>query len=315
MPCLNEVESVGICVRKAWEGIRLSGRTGEVIVADNGSTDGSVGVAQEAGRESGPPTRTRLRQRYLAGFAAARGSIIVMGDSDDSYDFTVLPDLIAPIIEHGQDYVLGRASRQDEQGAMPWSHRWIGNPMLSDIPQHALQTAGERCPQWLSGLHSRGARAHGPAVRGHGVRLGDRGQGGWSQTQRDRGADQLPRSNRRIEAQLHQRRLAAHPLLAALVAGVPVPGAGCRAPRGRTDRLAGAVRGNGRHVAHREQGSARARRPLGPAGGRARLGGHDRHQPSSLGERTGSRPGCRRERPPRRVSWPAASWWRSGSAS
>src|ERR1700734_1437456 len=68
MPCLNEVESVGICVRKAWEGIRLSGRTGEVIVADNGSTDGSVGVAQEAGARVGPQPARGYGKPYLAGF-------------------------------------------------------------------------------------------------------------------------------------------------------------------------------------------------------------------------------------------------------
>jgi Glycosyl transferase family 2 len=132
MPCLNEVDSVGICVKKAWEGIRLSGRSGEVIVADNGSTDGSVEVAQAAGARVVHQPARGYGNAYLAGFAAARGSIIVMGDSDDSYDFTVLPDLIAPIVEQGHDYVLGsRLTGDMEHGAMPWSHRWIGNPMLT----------------------------------------------------------------------------------------------------------------------------------------------------------------------------------------
>jgi hypothetical protein len=132
MPCLNEVESVGICVKKAWEGIRLSGRPGEVIVADNGSTDGSIEVAQAAGARVVHQPARGYGNAYLAGFAAARGSIIVMGDSDDSYDFTVLPDLIAPIVEDGHDYVLGsRLTGKMEQGAMPWTHRWIGNPMLT----------------------------------------------------------------------------------------------------------------------------------------------------------------------------------------
>ncbi len=132
MPCLNEVESVGLCVEKAWEGIRLSGRPGEVIVADNGSTDGSIEVAQAAGARVVHQPARGYGNAYLAGFAAARGSIIVMGDSDNSYDFTVLPELIAPIIDDGRDYVLGsRLMGKMEQGAMPWSHRWIGNPMLT----------------------------------------------------------------------------------------------------------------------------------------------------------------------------------------
>lgn len=132
MPCLNEVESVGICVKKAWEGIRLSGRPGEVIVADNGSTDGSIEVAEAAGARVVHQPARGYGNAYLAGFAAAHGSIIVMGDSDDSYDFTVLPDLIAPIIDDGHDYVLGsRLTGKMEQGAMPWTHRWIGNPMLT----------------------------------------------------------------------------------------------------------------------------------------------------------------------------------------
>jgi glycosyltransferase involved in cell wall biosynthesis len=132
MPCLNEVESVGICVQKAWEGIRLSNLSGEVIVADNGSTDGSVEAARAAGARVVHQSARGYGNAYLAGFAAARGSIIVMGDSDNSYDFTVLPDLIAPIIENGQDYVLGsRLMGEIEQGAMPWSHRWIGNPILT----------------------------------------------------------------------------------------------------------------------------------------------------------------------------------------
>ena len=133
MPCLNEEDSVGICVQKAWEGIRKTGRTGEVIVADNGSTDGSVEVARAAGARIVHQPVRGYGNAYLAGFAEAHGSIIVMGDADDSYDFTALQDLVAPI-EQGHDYVLGsRLTGQIERGAMPWSHRYIGNPVLTSL--------------------------------------------------------------------------------------------------------------------------------------------------------------------------------------
>ena len=131
MPCLNEEESVGLCVEKAWEGIRLTGLSGEVIVSDNGSVDASVAVAQAAGARVVHQPLRGYGNAYLKGFSEARGSIIAMGDSDDSYDFTVLADLVAPLDE-GYDYVLGsRLSGDIKRGAMPWSHRYIGNPVLT----------------------------------------------------------------------------------------------------------------------------------------------------------------------------------------
>ncbi len=134
MPCLNEEDSVGLCVQKAWEGIHKTGQTGEVIVADNGSTDGSVEVARAAGARIVHQPVRGYGNAYLAGFAEARGSIIVMGDADNSYDFTAIQDLVAPIVEQGHDYVLGsRLTGQIERGAMPWSHRYIGNPVLTSL--------------------------------------------------------------------------------------------------------------------------------------------------------------------------------------
>jgi hypothetical protein len=133
MPCLNEEASVGLCVRKAWEGIRRSGLRGEVIVVDNGSTDASVAVATAAGARVIHQSRRGYGNAYLKGFSAARGRIIVMGDSDDSYDFAVIPDLIRPLAD-GYDYVLGsRFAGQIRPQAMTWSHRWIGNPVLTAI--------------------------------------------------------------------------------------------------------------------------------------------------------------------------------------
>lgn len=131
MPCLNEEGSVGICVRKAWEGIHSAGLNGEVIVADNGSTDGSVREAAAAGARVVHQPNRGYGNAYLKGFSVARGQIIVMGDADDSYDFTVIPELIKPIAD-GYDYVLGsRFAGQIRPEAMSWSHRRIGNPILT----------------------------------------------------------------------------------------------------------------------------------------------------------------------------------------
>jgi glycosyltransferase involved in cell wall biosynthesis len=133
MPCLNEEGSVGLCVSKAWEGIRKTGLRGEVIVSDNGSSDKSVTVAEAAGARVVHQTSRGYGNAYMKGFSAARGRIVVMGDSDDSYDFTVLPDLVKPLGE-GYDYVLGsRFSGHISRDAMTWSHRYVGNPVLTAI--------------------------------------------------------------------------------------------------------------------------------------------------------------------------------------
>ena len=133
MPCLNEEDSVGICVSKAWEGIRRTGLRGEVIVCDNGSADNSRAVAETAGARVVRQPRRGYGNAYMKGFSAARGRIIVMGDSDDSYDFTALPDIIRPLNE-GADYVLGsRFTGQIRSGAMTWSHRYVGNPVLTRL--------------------------------------------------------------------------------------------------------------------------------------------------------------------------------------
>ena len=105
-----------------------------MIVSDNGSTDRSVEIALAAGARVVHQSERGYGNAYLAGFDAARGSIIVMGDSDNSYDFSVLADLVAPIVDEGHDYVLGsRLEGQIERGAMPWSHRYIGNPVLTSF--------------------------------------------------------------------------------------------------------------------------------------------------------------------------------------
>jgi glycosyltransferase involved in cell wall biosynthesis len=133
IPCLNEEASVATVVEKALAGIASTGVRGEVIVVDNGSEDASQERAREAGAVVVFEPRRGYGSAYLAGLAAARGRYCVMADADDTYDLTRLGELIAPL-ERGADMVLGtRFKGQILRGAMPWSHRWIGNPMLTGM--------------------------------------------------------------------------------------------------------------------------------------------------------------------------------------
>ena len=134
MPCLNEAGSVGTCIENALEGIRKTGLTGEVVISDNGSTDDSVEIATRAGARVVRQPERGYGNAYLKGFAEARGRYIVMGDSDGSYDFTQLDRLIQPLLDGDYDYVLGsRFAGKILKGAMPWTHRYIGNPVLTGV--------------------------------------------------------------------------------------------------------------------------------------------------------------------------------------
>ncbi|WP_018635876.1 glycosyltransferase family 2 protein [Parafrankia elaeagni] len=134
MPCLNEAGSVGICVGKALAGLSAAGVAGEVVVVDNGSTDGSAAIATAAGARVVAESRRGYGNAYLAGFAAARGRFLVMGDADDTYDFADLGALLAPLRAGQADYVLGsRFAGEILPGAMPWLHRYVGNPVLTGI--------------------------------------------------------------------------------------------------------------------------------------------------------------------------------------
>jgi glycosyltransferase involved in cell wall biosynthesis len=133
MPCLNEEKTIGICITKALEGIRKTGLPGEVVVADNGSTDRSVEIATELGARVIHQPLRGYGNAYRAGFEAARGKYIVMGDSDDTYDFTEINQLIEKLRE-GNEYVLGsRFEGTILPGAMPWLHQYIGNPVLTGL--------------------------------------------------------------------------------------------------------------------------------------------------------------------------------------
>jgi len=133
MPCLNEEETVGTCVKKAMSWLARSGTAGEVVVVDNGSTDRSAEIASAAGARVIHERRRGYGQAYLRGFSEARGDYIVMGDADDTYDFSNLDPLLAPLA-NGADMVLGnRFSGGIASGAMPWAHRYLGSPIINAV--------------------------------------------------------------------------------------------------------------------------------------------------------------------------------------
>ena len=133
MPCLNEARTVAVCVAKARKCLDELGVRGEVVVADNGSTDGSQELAREAGARVVPAARRGYGAALQAGIAAARGRFVIMGDADDSYDFANL----GPFVERlraGDDLVMGNRFKGGiAPGAMPWLHRYVGNPVLTGI--------------------------------------------------------------------------------------------------------------------------------------------------------------------------------------
>lgn len=133
IPCLDEAATVGTCVRKALAAMEAAGLAGEVVVVDNGSTDRSAEEAARAGARVVREERRGYGAALQAGFAAARGRRLVMGDADDTYDFGQVPAFAASLGE-GNDLVVGdRIHGRIEPGAMPWHHRYVGVPALSMI--------------------------------------------------------------------------------------------------------------------------------------------------------------------------------------
>jgi hypothetical protein len=131
MPCLNEAATVGDCVKQAREALAKYGITGEIVVADNGSTDGSRELAAAAGARVVPVPLRGYGSALLTGIASARGEYVVMGDADGSYDFFAIDAFVAKLRE-GYDLVMGNRFKGGvAEGAMPFLHRWLGNPVLS----------------------------------------------------------------------------------------------------------------------------------------------------------------------------------------
>jgi hypothetical protein len=139
IPCLNEAENIEECVTRARRALDKHGLAGEVVVADNASTDGSPKLAEAAGARVVHEPRRGYGSAYLAGFAAARGEYIMMADADLTYDF----DEVGHFVEHldaGADLVMGDRMDNIQPGAMPWLHRYVGNPILSGILNFFFRT-------------------------------------------------------------------------------------------------------------------------------------------------------------------------------
>jgi hypothetical protein len=133
MPCLNEARTVGRCVDKARAALARLGVKGEVIVADNGSSDESREIAQQHGAGVVRVERRGYGSALQAGIAAARGRYVIVGDADDSYDFSDLEPFVTRL-RRGDDLVMGnRFQGGIRPGAMPWLHRYVGNPVLTGI--------------------------------------------------------------------------------------------------------------------------------------------------------------------------------------
>ncbi len=133
MPCLDEAETIGICIDKARAFLWRTGIEGEVLVADNGSTDGSQSIARERGARVLPVPSRGYGAALIAGIDAARGRFVIMGDADDSYDFANLDAFVEKLCA-GYDVVMGNRFRGGiAEAAMPPLHRYLGNPVLSFV--------------------------------------------------------------------------------------------------------------------------------------------------------------------------------------
>ena len=133
MPCLNEAETIGVCIDKAFAYLARTGIRGEVLVADNGSTDNSRAISSEKNVRIVLVEQRGYGAALRAGIATARGRYVIMGDADDSYDFAHLDDFVAKLRE-GYDLVIGNRFRGGiAPGAMPVLHRYVGSPLLGLI--------------------------------------------------------------------------------------------------------------------------------------------------------------------------------------
>ena len=136
MPCLNEAETLARCIEKAKLGLQKAGVRGEILIADNGSTDGSQAIAEKAGARLVPVKARGYGSALIGGTRAAAGEWVIMGDADDSYDFSDINGFVKKFSE-GYELIMGcrlpAGGGTISPGAMPWKNRWIGNPVLSFI--------------------------------------------------------------------------------------------------------------------------------------------------------------------------------------
>jgi glycosyltransferase involved in cell wall biosynthesis len=140
MPCLNEAETLAICIAKARGFLNRTAISGEVLIADNGSSDGSQEIARNAGARVVDIAQKGYGAALMGGIEAARGKYVIMGDADDSYDFSNLDGFVTEL-RKGNALVMGNRFKGGiEPGAMPWHHRYIGNPVLSFLGRLFFKT-------------------------------------------------------------------------------------------------------------------------------------------------------------------------------
>ena len=266
IPCLNEEENITEVVTRALTVMEREGIHGEVVVADNRSEDSSAELAAAAGARVVHEPRRGYGSAYLAGFAAARGRYIVMADADLTYDFDDIPRFLAEL-EAGGELVMGDRMDNIQPGAMPWMHRYVGNPALSGILNLFFKTGirdahcGMRALRRdvLPRLDLRTPGMEFASRDGHPGLQGGAGH--------PRAPDPLPPARRRVQA-LHLQGRLAPPALPAR----PQPDAPVHDP-GRRD---GAARGPDR--ADRAAAGRHPRPHLGPAhDGRRLAADHRRH--------------------------------------
>lgn len=143
MPCLNEAETLGTCIAKAQSFLHAFKIQGEIIIADNGSTDGSQEIAKKMGAKVLDVRERGYGNALKGGIMASRGKYIIMGDADDSYDFTALEDFVVKL-RNGYDLVMGNRFKGGiKAGAMPPLHKYLGNPVLSGIGRLFFKTSAK----------------------------------------------------------------------------------------------------------------------------------------------------------------------------
>ncbi len=134
MPCLDEEKTVGVCIKKCLKIFKENDIDGEVIVVDNGSVDNSPRVARETGAKVVFEPRKGYGRAYLRGFSEAGGGYIIIGDADNTYDFLEIPKFLKLLNDNHCDFVSGtRLKGKILPNAMPWLHRYVGNPLLTKI--------------------------------------------------------------------------------------------------------------------------------------------------------------------------------------
>ncbi len=207
IPCLNEEASIERCVRKALEVLEEHGINGEVIVADNDSEDQSARLAAEAGAIVVHEPERGYGSAYMAGFAVARARYILMADADLTYDFEEIPRFVAEL-DAGADMVIGNRMKNIHPGAMPWLHRYVGNPLLSGFLNLLFRTGVDDAHCGMRALRRDRAPRTRPSHHRHGVRLGD----GDPRRQGEAGAapvpDRVPPAGGGVQALKLPRRLA-----------------------------------------------------------------------------------------------------------